>query len=298
LAQTKPRVFLFYEGFKMKPRVSGTILAFFIGCIFSGRLCFAETPHLRIVSLAPATTEVLFALGLNDEIVGVSRSCDYPPEALKKEKVGTFNQPNIEKILSLRPTVIFCTGLAQAPTVVKLRQLGLKVCVSDPSTFEGLFASIGQISDRTGKKEAGDTLVKSMKDRIEKFKIKNGALSPKGRPKVFLEFWHEPLMTAGAGSLLDEVIARAGGENLMHDMPRPYGVVSSEEIIRRNPDCIILTYMCKESGLSLMRGRLGWDGISAVKNKRVYNDIDPNLILRPGPRLVEGLEKIHERLYS
>jgi iron complex transport system substrate-binding protein len=251
----------------------------------------------RYISLAPSTTEILFALGQNDEIVGVSSFCNYPPKAKGKEKVGTFSQPNIEKILSLKPDIIFCTGLEQAPIIRELRQLNLKVYVSDPANIEGLFNSIREIGKLTGKDEEANILIKKMGAVIEEINSKVKSIPQKAKPRVFVEIWNDPLMTVGGGSFIDELVTLAGGVNIASDTKRSYVYFSPEQVIKRNPNCIILTYMSKDRPLKTVGERLGWQEISAVKNNRVYNDIDPDLLLRPGPRLVEGLKELYKRLY-
>src|SRR3989338_8131884 len=135
-------------------------------CISWAHSFSEEDRPLRIVSLAPSTTEIIFALGLDSEIVGVSQFCDYPEAALAKERVGAFSQPNIEKIVSLRPDIIFCTGLEQAPAIEKLRQLNLKVCVSDPSNFKELFDSIAEIGNLVGREGQAARLITEMRESI------------------------------------------------------------------------------------------------------------------------------------
>lgn len=268
------------------------LLFCFVRCSFS-------YPHqkLRIISLAPSTTEILFALGLDEEIVGISQFCNYPPQAFTKQKVGTFSQPNIEKILSLKPDIIFCTGLEQALIITKLRQLNLKVYISDPSNFKELFNSIREISKLVNKEKQAVTLIKKMKINIEEINFKVKLIPKPKRPKIFVEIWHNPLMTSGPGSFIDELLTLAGGVNIAYDTKRPYSYFSPEEVIKRNPDIIILAYMGKENPVKIIRERLGWNNISAVKNNRIYNDINPDLFLRPGPRLIDGLKEIHKRLY-
>ena len=148
----------------------------------------ADKPrNLRIISLAPATTEILFALGLGDEIVGVSSFCNYPPRAQEKEKVGTFSHPNVEKILSLEPDIIFGTGLEQASVVTMLRGLGLKVCVSDPAGRGELFYSINEIGRITGKdKEADDLRNIIMKELIYDYMVKDGTTAPRAVPLLLV----------------------------------------------------------------------------------------------------------------
>lgn len=260
--------------------------------------CFAsEILKLRIISLAPSTTEILFSLGLDDKIMGVTTFCDYPPQAKTKEKVGTFSQPNIEKILSLKPDIIFCTGLEQAPLVRELEQLNLKVYVSDPSNIEELFNSIRDMARLTGKEKEADGLIKKMKSGIEEVNSKVKLTHKKDWPRVFIEIWYEPLMTAGNNSFINELLTLAGGINIAQDTKRSYSYFSPEQVIKRNPNLIILTYMSKEQPVKIVQERLGWNRISAVKNNRVYNDINPDVLLRPGPRLVDGLKELHRRLY-
>lgn len=273
------------------------LISFVALFLFCGTAFSSEKKHAKIVSLAPSTTEILFALGLGDEIVGVSQFCDYPAQALSIEKVGSFSQPNVEKILMLRPDIIFCTGLEQAPIIIKLRQLRVNVCISDPKNFSELYRSIEEIGCLTGTENKARVLIESMQSQSAAISARVRPIPLSKRPKVFVEYWSQPLMTAGAGSFLDELIDQAGGVNVAHDIQKPYSRIAQEEVLRRNPDCIIMAYMNKENSLSMYQARFGWKEISAVKNKRVYSDIDPNIILRPGPRLTEGLRKIYERLY-
>jgi iron complex transport system substrate-binding protein len=265
--------------------------------IFSLGVCQAESRKPRYISLAPSTTEILFALGLGDDIVGVSSYCDYPPEAKEKEKVGTFIQPNIEKIVFLKPDYIFCTGLKQAPAVSALKRLGLKVYVSDPSSISELLSSINDIGDITGKTKEAESLTSNMQRQIEEISSKVSLVPTAKRTKVFIEIWHDPLTTAGIGSFVDGLLTLAGGVNIANDTKSAYSIFSPEEVIKRDPDCIIITYMDKRNALASMKKRFGWSGIAAVKNNRVYDDIDSNLLLRPGPRIVEGLKEIQKRLY-
>jgi len=252
----------------------------------------------RYVSLAPSVTEILFALGLEDEVVGVSSYCNYPVEAQSKEVVGDFSRPNMEKILSLDPEYIFCTGLEQMPIVDQLRRLNLKVYVSDPSSLEELYDSIIDIGEITGKDYQAQILANSMREEIEFISRKLKSIPREERPKVFIEIWYDPLTTAGSGSFVDELVSLAGGINIASDTGRPYSTFSVEEVIRRDPDSIILAYMANKNPQNLFSERLGWSGISAVKNSRVFNDIDPDLLLRPGPRVVLGVSELYKRLYQ
>lgn len=251
----------------------------------------------RYISLTPATTEILFALGLDEEIIGVSSFCNYPDAAQAKEKVGTFSQANIEKIINLKPDMIFCTGLEQAPIVTKLKQLGLKIYICDPVNFQELLTSISDIGRLTSKEDNARIMVENMEASVNDIKEKNRSIPADKRQKVFIEIWGDPLMTAGRGSFIDELISIAGGVNIAHDMPKPYGYFSPEQVLKHNPQVIILGYMAEQQPAEILKTRLGWQNIAAIKDDRVYNDINPDTIFRPGPRVIESLKEIRKRLY-
>ncbi len=252
----------------------------------------------RYISLAPSTTEILFALGLDDQIVGVSSYCNYPPQAKEKEKAGNFSQPNMEKILSLKPDYIFCTGLEQAPIIPELRQLNLKVYVSDPKNMKELFESIREIAAITARTEKAEKIIKDMQAEIDDISSKVKTIPDDKRVKVFIEIFNDPLTTAGRGTFIDELIAMAGGVNIAGDTKRAYTIFNQEEVIKRDPNCIIIAYMGKEKAQELIARRFAWDSISAVKNNRIYDDINPDTLLRPGPRVVSGLKELHKRFYE
>lgn len=270
------------------------LLVLLVGLSWRSAFCADE----RYVSLTPATTEILFALGLEEKIVGVTTFCNYPPEAKKKPKVGTFSDPNIEQILFLKPSLVFTTGLEQAPSIIRLRNAGLKVMVSDPKTIAEFFASLRAIAAVTGTQEKAEALVCALELRLKEVKRKVKEKAQEQRPSVFIEIWHDPIMTAGRGSFVDEVIRLTGARNIACDVPRSYSRFSSEEIIARNPDIIILCYMIRsDTAQEFLTRRLGWGQIKAVKNKRIIDDIDPDLLLRPGPRIIDGLEMLYRKVY-
>jgi iron complex transport system substrate-binding protein len=265
-------------------------------------LCIAPLTSIsasgrRYISLAPSTTEILFALGLGDEVVGVSSFCNYPEAAKSKEKIGDFSRPNMEKILSLKPDYVFCTGLEQAPAIAELRRQELNVYVADPKNMQELFDSIKEIGKIANKREEAERLIDQMRYEVESITSKVKDIPLEIRPKVFIEIWHEPLSTAGKGSFIDDLINLAGGINIASETRRAFSIFSPEEVIKRNPGHIILAYMSSEAQQEIIKERFGWGQIEAVKKNRIYNDINPDLLLRPGPRVVEGLKKIHERLY-
>jgi iron complex transport system substrate-binding protein len=260
-------------------------------------LCLSGEGQPRYVSLAPATTEILFALGMDKEIVGVSSYCNYPPEAKGKEKTGDFSNPSSEKILSLRPDYVFCAGLEQSAAIAELRRLGLKVYVSDPANIEELLYSIEEIGAITKKEAEAKRLTAKIHAQINAVTAKARLLPAEDKPKVFVEIWHTPLTTAGKGSFIDELIGLAGGINIAHKVKRPYSVFSPEEVARVQPDVIILAYMVKGDSADSLRQRAGWEKLPAVRLNKVYADINPDIILRPGPRVAEALQELYERIH-
>jgi len=279
----------------MRKKILVAALLFFLGTPVFTKVFAKDKP--RYISLAPSTTEILFALGLDEEIVGVSTYCDWPPEAKNKDKIGSFSQINIEKIFSLKPDYIFCTGLEQAGMVKELKRLKLNIYVADPTNMKELFSAIKDMGKITGKANEAEILIHKMENGLEEIESKVKLIPENKRQKVFIEIWYDPLTTAGKGSYVDEVITLAGGVNIASDTKRAYSIFSAEEVISRNPDCIILAYMDKKKPKELVGGRFGWSRINAVKNGRLYNDIDPALLLRPGPRVVQGAREIYKRLY-
>ncbi|HOW27690.1 MAG TPA: cobalamin-binding protein [Elusimicrobiota bacterium] len=255
-----------------------------------------EPRSLRVVSLAPSTTEILFALGLDREIVGVSRLCQYPPRAVSKPKIGDFSNPSLERILSLKPDYVFCTGIEQARVAEKLKQLGCPVVVSSPENFGELFDSITGIGRRVGREREAAELIAGMKAKIDRVSDRSRSRGEGVRPRVFVEIWHSPLMTAGNGSFIDELITLAGGQNVAGDIGKAYGNISPEQVIRRDPEVIVLTYMEGKGSVDPVKKRWGWSAVSAVRNGRVYGDIDPALLLIPGPRLADGLIELQKRI--
>ncbi|MBN1912974.1 MAG: cobalamin-binding protein [Candidatus Omnitrophica bacterium] len=260
-------------------------------------LAFSESGK-KYISLAPSTTEILFDLGFGDNVVGVSTSCNYPSQAKKIEKIGTFSEPNIEKIASLKPDMIFATGLEQSQAVLRLKNLGFKVYVSDPRDIDGLLRSILDIGNLTGTIERAKILTDNMRQRIDTIGEKVSKIPLKNRLKVFLEIWHEPLMTAGPGSFIDDILSKAGGVNIASDVMRPYCRFSSEAVVKRNPDAIILAYMAEKDPGRALGSRIGWRDIKAIKEERVISSIDPDLYLRPGPRVAEAVEQVYHYLYE
>jgi iron complex transport system substrate-binding protein len=264
----------------------------------AGRKITLKEKPKRLISLAPSNTEILFALGLEKRIVGVTKFCDYPPAAKKKPKIGGFADPSIEKIISLKPDLVFATGGIQQPIVKKLEEAKLTVFVIDPKTLDSLLSVLERVGKLTGNVTEARRLVKKLKQRI--LEVKTKVAEVKKRPKVFFELFKEPLMTAGGTSIINDLIKIAGGRNIASSVEQEYPQFSLEVLIKENPD----VYLASSGSMAKpgdIKKRAGWQSIKAVKENRVYV-IDENLVTRPGPRLVDGLEifaqAIHPEIFG
>lgn len=252
----------------------------------------------RIVSLAPANTEILFALGLGNKVVGVTDYCDYPPEAKGKDKVGDFYAPSIEKIIALEPDLIFATGGVQAEVVRQLEDLGETVVALDPKNVEDVLGAIGLTGQLTGTGEKAKAVTARMKQSMEKVREGLSGLSPGQKPEVFVLVWYEDgkVFSAGPGTFVSSIVSMAGGKNVADDAKEEYPQYSMEKLMEKNPEVIISTahgYRNPEDVKKILT--LG--DSKAVKNNRVYIVEDADLLTLPGPRIVEGLETVAHFLH-
>ncbi|MGC8970747.1 MAG: ABC transporter substrate-binding protein [bacterium] len=259
-----------------------------------GRKITISKEPKRIISTAPDVTEILFALNLGDKVVGVTTWCNYPEGAKTKEKIGDFANPNIEKILSLKPDLIVATGGVQRQVIEKLEQLGIPVYVFYPHNIDEVIKGIYTIGRITGAEENAKRLAFDLKLRIAKVTSKVSKV--KTKPKVFFELWHEPLMSAGPGSFIDDIIKKAGGINIAGTAKSAYPIFSLEQLIKEDPDVIIGAESSMGANPLEIAKRPGWDTLKAVKNQRVYT-INDDIIFRAGPRLVLALEIIAKYLH-
>jgi len=273
------------------------ILIFFIaiqaGCV----QLFAK--DIRVVSLAPAITETLFAIGLDQkEIVAVTDYCDYPKAANDIPRAGSLTTINIEKIVSLEPDYVFSTGNVSSPLNTRLKNVGLNVVVLDAENINGVFSNIETAGKVLNREKEARAVINQMRARLEAIEERVKKISV--QKKVYAEIWDDPMTSCGKGSFVDEVITKAGGINITGNIGVLYPTVSQEFIIKENPDFIILGYMSRdqEGAVDGIARRFGWRDINVVKTKNIISDIDPNIFLRPGPRIVNGIEEIHNRLYG
>jgi iron complex transport system substrate-binding protein len=247
-----------------------------------GRQVTIERIPQRIVSLAPSNTEILFALGLGDKVVGVTDWCDYPPEALEKGKVGSYDTPDIEKIVALNPDLVLVAYGTTMDVINNLVGLGLTVFGIKSTDLDDVLNDIRTVGNITGKKAEADALTSEMESRIQAVTDQTEGLEE--RPRVFYIVWHDPLWTAGSETFIHELIEKAGGVNICQNITG-YTTISIEEIVARNPEVIITS----EFSFEWAQNETLLQGTNASQTERIYTG-DDDLVQRPGPRLVEGLE--------
>jgi len=253
--------------------------------------CSAETPG-RIISLAPNLTEILFALDLGPNIVGVTDFCDYPPEAKKKTKIGGMSNPSLEAVVALKPDIVLLTTDGN-PKEFKERLVSLKIrtYVVEARRIQDLPQGIRELGGALGVAEKADRLASGIEQSLHKY---TGKKNPALKKKVLFVVWPEPLIAAGPGTVIDDAIRLVGAENIAGRAKAEYPKYSVEDILRTSPDLIIIgkgmVDVRKVSGGLLKRIAI----LPAVKNNKVYFVSDD--LYRLGPRTARGIDEISELL--
>ncbi len=252
----------------------------------------------RIVSLAPSLTEILFALGLNDKIVGVTINSDYPPEALQKQKVGSYWQPDTEAVIAAKPDLVITLQIPQHQNIANsLQGLGYRVLALKIETIEELLAATQEIGIATGCKQRAEELIENISNKLDYLKSK---YSSTNKPKVLWVVQTEPLRVAGRKTFVNELIELLGAENAIGPTIQQYPPISTEELLACNTEIIIQSAMGKiDICIQQQQSEAFWSkwpGLPAVKNKKVYV-VDPDTVLRLGPRLPQGIEMVGRCLY-
>jgi iron complex transport system substrate-binding protein len=254
----------------------------------------------RVVSLAPSNTERLFAVGAGSRVVGVTLYDTYPPEAQTRDKVGGFtaNSLSVEKIVGLRPDLVLAAGDIQRPVIEALARLGMPVvAIEDPRHVDEVYAALRLVGQLMGRQAAAEACVAAIQAHVARVRQKVATLSPEQRVTVFYEVFDTPLMTAGPQTFVGQMLEMAGGINIFADLTGRYMQVSPEEVVRRNPDCILSPGSQRQAWTPVqIKRRPGWGHLAAVKQDCIHF-LDEELVSRPGPRVAEGLETIARALY-
>src|SRR5215213_7262341 len=263
----------------------------------AGRKVTIERSPTRIVSIAPSNTEMLFALGLDERIVGVDSYSNYPPEAAQKPQVGSYLEPDLERIVAAEPDLILATEAHVGTVLPELDALGLPTVVIEPADLDEVFSDLLLVGTITDMSPRAQHVVCELQARVDAV---THAVAGAPRPRVFFELSPD-LYTAGPGSYIDDLISRAGGDNVAAGAAEPWPQLSAEAVVSADPEVILLAD--HEAGITAeqVAARPGWQQMSAVQQGSIVS-LNADLVARPGPRVVDGLEAItaalHPELFS
>lgn len=242
------------------------------------RVVVAARPR-RVVSLAPSITEILFAIGLDPEVVGISDADNFPPEQVAgRSRIGSVT-PNFERIVALRPDLVLGMPSLQRDHLVRARALGVPVLAVEATSLAGTFAQIRLLGRVVDRQAQASHLADTLASRAHAVRGGRGVA-------VYVEAWHDPLLAAASDTLVHDLVTRAGGVNVFADRSG-YVRVPAESVLARNPQVIVLTY----PGRARVASRAAWGGLDAVVANRVY-EVPTDLVSRAGPRAVDGLEML------
>jgi iron complex transport system substrate-binding protein len=261
-------------------------------------ITLAATPE-RIVSLAPSVTEMLFAIGAGSQVVGNTKFCNYPPEATALTEIGGFSAKSIsiEAIVELQPDLVIAGTASQLAVIEQLAPFNIPAVVLAPASFNDVYTSIIRIGTLTGRTEAAEQLVNSMRTRVDTVLAKVATIPDSARPTVFWEVFDDPLTTSSQTTFIGQMIELVGAKNIFADTDEDYPQVSVEAIIERNPQVILGSARAGQATTTdTIRQRPGWMGIQAIREQRVYL-FDSDIVSRPGPRLVDAIEAVATALY-
>ncbi len=262
---------------------------------FGNKITIEEEPT-KIVSLNPSSTEMLFALGLGDKVVGVSSNCNYPEEATTKEVVGDYEGTNLERIVELDPDLVLLYGQSNEEESKILTNTGISVLSFMGESIDEVVANIKIIGKATGQNEQADEFTADMlakKDEILEM------VKGQDKVKVFYEIWHDPLMGAGKGSFMDELIMLSGAKNIAEDADGDYPQYDLEQLIERDTDVYLTSQAMGEITIESIKARPGYDVLTAIKDDRVhlFKGTEADIVSRPGPRIIDALELVAKAIY-
>jgi iron complex transport system substrate-binding protein len=251
----------------------------------------------RIISLSPANTEMLYALGLEDKLLGVTTYCNYPPAVKDKPKVSEYSVVDVEKVVSLQPDLILADSIHKAEVIPALEKLGIPVLGIDPSSLDGIMSDLEMIGRIGGKAQAASSLITGLQGRIKVVTNKTDTMLSAEKPRAFFLTWHDPLWTAGSKTLINELMTKAGGTNIAADLDG-HIQIDLETVIQRNPQIIfILSSMGdQDTSFNFIKNEPRFQATEAAKNARIYR-IDSDIFARTTPRSVDALEQMTKLMH-
>jgi len=285
---------LFLMGCSAQPRPQGHRILTVTDDL--GRTVSLNQAPSRIISFAPSITEMIYALGSEGRLVGVTSWCNWPPHAGKKTAVGDMISPNFERMVSLKPDLALMIGSRPSPLLKKFEALDIPVVCFRDETVADIQRALKVLGLLLECPSRADSLNREIDLQLAAIKAAVDSVPLEKRPKVFAELGSSPLFAAGDSSFIGQMIALAGGINVTGKIPSPYAAVNPELVAKSDPEIIIVLH--PQAGKKEIGQRLGWQNISAVRNGRIYSGLDRDVILRPGPRFTEGLKILHGIFYA
>lgn len=259
-----------------------------------GRSLSFATPPRRIISLAPSLTETLFALGAGDRVVGVTRFCTAPPEATTRTQVGDMVQPQVETIASLNPDLVVLSVEGNTHrTFLALERMGMPLFVSNPRSLDGILHSIRVLGKVIGEERRGKELADSLRREMAALRGRH-----EGRaPSCLMLVSSRPLMVAGAGSFLGEMVEWLGAKNAARDLPGAWPVLNRETMLTLNPDLLLVPGDLHVNRAQLESQFPEWHGLRCMRGEGPVM-VDADVFLRPGPRVLQALHDLDRILGS
>jgi iron complex transport system substrate-binding protein len=256
----------------------------------------------RIVSLSPSNTEIVYALGLQDKLVGVTSYDDYPLDAKTKPIVSDYSTTDLEKIVNAKPDMVLADSIQKNDTIPALEKLGIPVYTMTPNNMDGIFNDIKVLGQITGKTKEANTLVSNLQNRIQAVADKTAKLTDSQKPRVLYVTWYDPIWTAGSDTMIQYLINEAGGTNIASGL-NGYTTITLEEVVQQNPQIIIVmsSMGTDDASLAYIKSNDQLKSTDALKNNQVY-EVDADIFGRTTPRIVDGLETlakiIHPELFE
>lgn len=258
------------------------------------RKLYLAKPPKRVVSLAPSITEILFAIGAENELVAVTDFCNFPPAALEKPKVG-YSRPNLEVLVALEPELVLAPpSFLRADLLAKLEQLKIPTFVMESKTVEGIFGHIQMVGRMLGRIPEANAYTAVMRKEIADL---TKQVEGHPRPTLLYVLNSEPLITVGPGSFIHHLIELAGGRNAAERANTPYPRLTMEEVLTQNPDILLFPIGEYEGIPQDEQDRWKrWDSLRAIQEGKLFQ-IQSDLLNRPGPRVIEGLRNLMALLH-
>jgi iron complex transport system substrate-binding protein len=251
----------------------------------------------RLVSLSPSNTEMVYALGLQDRLVGVTSYDNYPPEAASKTVVSDYSTVDMEKIVAARPDLVLADSIQKTTAIPALEKLGIPVYAMSPDSMDGIFKDLLTLGQISGKRAEASALVSSLQTRVKAITDETANLTAAQKPRVLYITWHDPIWTAGSQTMIEELITLGGATNIASDL-QGYVTISLEAAVQRNPQVILVmsSMGTNNESLDFVKSNAQFQATDALKNNQVF-EVDADIFGRTTPRIVDGLETLAKMVH-